>query len=377
MLPTTGLLCLLALYCTDIHLAQYEGYDGGYIDGGYACILPDGGIVNPSSTIDCYDGPIGTEGVGICHKGIKECIEGGRWGLCIQEQVPLPEQCNCLDNDCDGIVGNIPNTQFCYDGPTNTAGVGICHPGVVTCDPSGCQQICKDEQTPQPEICNGLDNDCDGKVLQTTGLVDVVFILDNTDSSCEDGLGQQAYNDAKEAIMQFVAQYATPNFQYGLIEVPGCGVPATGMGYYSIFQAWGSEQLFVQTLQKSTCLYSSIIDPTCAAGETYWSFDLLDLQVNGGLLPWESGAQRWLVFIAGDEGESQYNIPQTAGVQLDQDMANQYVTPVLFIAPNSLHSYDIAMLQSVGGSLYEIGTPAQMLAEMDQVMNFPCRPDGG
>lgn len=51
----------------------------------------------------CYAGPEGTEGVGRCAAGQAACVNG-HWGLCEGAVVPAPEVCNGRDDDCDGRV---------------------------------------------------------------------------------------------------------------------------------------------------------------------------------------------------------------------------------------------------------------------------------
>jgi hypothetical protein len=56
-----------------------------------------------SETEPCYEGPDGTEGVGICHAGTHTCTQG-QWGACEDEQIPLVEDCNAIgDEDCNGV----------------------------------------------------------------------------------------------------------------------------------------------------------------------------------------------------------------------------------------------------------------------------------
>ena len=55
------------------------------------------------TTRPCYAGASGTEGVGVCHGGTQTCA-GGVWGSCIGEVDPSAEVCNGLDDNCDGTV---------------------------------------------------------------------------------------------------------------------------------------------------------------------------------------------------------------------------------------------------------------------------------
>jgi hypothetical protein len=140
---------------------------------------------HPKARKSCYTGPKGTEGVGICRAGRRTCQEdtgaGGvkiyRWSNCVGETQPATEICNGLDDDCNGqtdegladccIVGE---QRSCYTGPENKAGVGICRKGVDTCiyEPAikgGKWSGCKGDQQPaEREICDGKDNTCNGKI---------------------------------------------------------------------------------------------------------------------------------------------------------------------------------------------------------------------
>ncbi len=102
----------------------------------------------------------------------------GNYGACNNTWTPVAEVCNNIDDDCDGIVdenlsqscsnilGNGCTTAPCPG--SNNPGVGVCHPGTQTCS-NGSYGTCVGEVGPSPEICNGLDDDCDGIVDEDTG----------------------------------------------------------------------------------------------------------------------------------------------------------------------------------------------------------------
>ncbi len=118
----------------------------GEIDEGCAC--------TPDDTQDCYPGPAGTEGVGLCQAGSQTCDENGQWGECVGAIVPTDEICDLLDNDCDGGVDEGLGTTTC--------GVGECEVTIDNCLDGELQECVPGE--PTDEICDGKDNDCDGNV---------------------------------------------------------------------------------------------------------------------------------------------------------------------------------------------------------------------
>jgi hypothetical protein len=111
----------------------------------------------------CFDdvGDLCTNGIGECEEpGDVICSVDGFDTVCdAVPGTPEPELCDCLDNDCDGVVdnGNPGGGELCDSGEP-----GICMEGTTDCQV--CVLVCTPNQTPFAELCNGLDDDCNGAV---------------------------------------------------------------------------------------------------------------------------------------------------------------------------------------------------------------------
>ena len=94
-----------------------------------------------------------------------------------------PELCNGVDDNCDGEVDG--RSVACYDGDPATLGLGGCHPGTQTCV-EGVEGDCVGEVLPLVEACgDGLDNNCDGVVDEgCDGDADGVTVAQG---DCDDG----------------------------------------------------------------------------------------------------------------------------------------------------------------------------------------------
>ena len=67
----------------------------------------------PLTTRDCYGGPPGTVGIGVCMTGLETCNdEGSEWGPCVGQvipssEVPTPPGGTPADEDCDGMTDEL------------------------------------------------------------------------------------------------------------------------------------------------------------------------------------------------------------------------------------------------------------------------------
>ena len=228
-----------------IHPDSTEICDGldnncnGQVDEGLTCecTIQDVGVLFP-----CMEEPL------LCGQGFKtcECVDDDCVTINTTEcfafchYFPQPDEvcdphigmviedelCNNFDDNCNGQIDE-DLYALCYSGPEGTVNKGICEPGQVTCkygvwggiapDGSFVSGMCEGEVTPQEEVCNGVDDDCDGitdtgEELQET---DIVFIVDWSGSM------DTEISAVLAALNSFASQYSDENvLQWGLIIGP-------------------------------------------------------------------------------------------------------------------------------------------------------------
>jgi hypothetical protein len=109
---------------------------------------------------NCYSGPAGTAGRGVCVQGTQECNAAAgsnmaSFGMCMGQRVPSMELCNSQDDDCDGVIDNG------FDADNDGFRVCMACSLTMNCD---CDDTNASIRPGAAELCDRVDQNCNGRL---------------------------------------------------------------------------------------------------------------------------------------------------------------------------------------------------------------------
>lgn len=149
---------------------------------GWMCAAITTTPCNTGDFIYCYTGPQGTMDIGICKPGKRYCLDGNL-GECVGAVFPAEEICDNLDNDCNGEVDELFNLN------TDPNNCGACGNNCSNLDyPNVASYSCDNGQC-RIDSCLGnfvnlndiIDDGCECEAITSEDIPDKDFIDENCD----------------------------------------------------------------------------------------------------------------------------------------------------------------------------------------------------
>jgi hypothetical protein len=325
--------------------------------------------------------------------------------------MPLEEEkCNNFDDNCNQIIDE-DLLAGCYTGPSGTLMAGICLPGNMICEDGSWGHVneqdifvpgyCKGEITPQEEICNGLDDDCDGVIDfgEEMKETDILFVVDWSGSMVDEisavmiALNQFANNFSDEQVLQWgLVKGPIPNPSDNKEERLEIAQNLTGFSNFLNIMAGldtssnamnGTKEMFLDAIYLavsnisanlmhliSDLAWSGLSNPSLFAANVVES----DPALKDFVINWRPGVDR-IIIIFSDEGPQSYLIPKLSLNDVKNAVA---ATPQLKTYTFSKSGSDQQKWEQIAnagnGEWYVLSSnPTEMYVSLMEILNEACK----
>ncbi len=239
---------------------------------GPACSYSDSGSGGDAAlAANCVAGQSCTAaGVGVCSQGLTRCPDGSGGAVqCAAIFGPSSEVCDGADNDCDGRSDeDIPDQSSGSD-------VGQCQPQILSCRMGSFVEI-QERIDPQPEICGDrIDQDCDGSDCASPPVVTLVSPAPGSrlNEGAQIVIAATASDadgiDRVEFRVDGVLEGTDRNAPYQISYTVPFGVSAIGIEARAVdragFDASTGEQRFPVDPDPGTTVVGRVVDPSGAS----------------------------------------------------------------------------------------------------------------